>query len=593
VITVNGDQTGGSDTIAVSGRVVHRGIALSGDLAFGGVSVGAPVTRMLRVQNTGNAPMRVAGITAAPGGFASSTWSGTITAGAIQDVPVIARASAPTARIEGTLTVNANHTSGTNTHPFSGWGTAPCRTIALDALSFTTWRAGTALSMLVRHGGAYPPATVAITSTNPPAWLNVEMSAGSEFRLYGTPVNPGTITFTVTISDVIGCTGSREYTLTITGTATPQPPQPFGKVSPAHQATGQPSTLTLSWQASAGATSYEYCVDSSDNSACDATWISVGNSIGAIRNDFLTGTTYFWQARAVNALGTTYADGGAGAFWRFTTSGTAPPPTPTNLVVSSISGTTVTLRWTPPAGAAPTGYVLEGGLSPGQVLASFNTGSAFPIYTLTAPSGSFYVRIRALSGTGASLPSNEVRLHVGVPVAPSPPASFLATVSGTSVSLSWITTFEGGAPSSIVLNATGSATAAFTLPLGESASFAGVPAGTYTLSLRATNAGGTSAPSNPVTITVPTSCTGPPAAPANFLAHRTGRFVQVIWEPAASGAAPTGYVLGVSGAFVGSIPTPQRSMGGAVGPGTYHLSVSAINGCGASPPTAVQTLTVP
>lgn len=58
-------------------------------------------------------------------------------------------------------------------------------------------------------------------------------------------------------------------------------------------------------------------------------------------------------------------------------------------------GNEVTLRWTEPAaGAEPTGYVLEGGLSPGETLASIATNHSAPVYTFVAPSGSFYVRVR-------------------------------------------------------------------------------------------------------------------------------------------------------------------------------------------------------
>ena len=42
------------------------------------------------------------------------------------------------------------------------------------------------------------------------------------------------------------------------------------------------------------------------------------------------------------------------------------------------------------------GYIFEGGIVPGQVLAAFET--PVPSLTLVAPSGSFFVRVRAESG---------------------------------------------------------------------------------------------------------------------------------------------------------------------------------------------------
>ena len=110
------------------------------------------------------------------------------------------------------------------------------------------------------------------------------------------------------------------------------------------------------------------------------------------------------------------------------TGGGAQPPT--NLYAASIVGNTLTLRWTPPAsGPAPTGYVLEGGVNPGEVLASIPTGSTAAFYTIVAPTGSFYVRMKTLTASGASVASNEVRVHVNVPVAPSAPANLLGMVN--------------------------------------------------------------------------------------------------------------------------------------------------------------------
>ena len=61
--------------------------------------------------------------------------------------------------------------------------------------------------------------------------------------------------------------------------------------------------------------------------------------------------------------------------------------------------------------------------------------------------------------------------------------------------------------------------------LVERFDFTGVPPGTYTLSLLAQNAGGTSGPSNAVTLTLPGACPGPPLRPAYVLAYRSGNTV--------------------------------------------------------------------
>jgi hypothetical protein len=273
----------------------------------------------------------------------------------------------------------------------------------------------------------------------------------------------------------------------------------------------------------------------------------------------------------------------------------APPlQAPTNLEASSIVGDVVTLRWTIPSiGPRPTNFVLEGGVNPGQVLASIPTNSPFPIFTITAPNGAFYVRVHALAGAERSGPSNELRIFVKTPTPPSPPADLLGLVNGSSLGLSWRNTFAGGSPTAIVLNVSGAVTASLPLGLAESFTFSPVPSGTYTFTVSAQNTSGTSAESNAVTLTFPGACSGAPLTPVKFLAHKVGGTIFVVWDPAPSGAATTGYVLNVTGAFVGSIPTTSRALSGTAGPGSYGLSVAATNACGSSLATSVQTISIP
>jgi hypothetical protein len=371
----------------------------------------------------------------------------------------------------------------------------------------------------------------------------------------------------------------------------------FNKISPTNGATGQTPNVMLSWGGSYGATSYDYCSDTINNNACDTSWVSTGTATSVALSGLSANTTYYWQARANIGGFTTYANGVTGSatvYWSFTTrAGGSFPEPPSGFFASSIVGHVVTLRWTPPVtGPAPTEYVLEGGVTPGQVLASIPTGSAYPIYTLTAPTGSFYVRVHSTVGPVRSSASNEIRIHVSVPVVPSAPANLLALVNGSTVALAWRNTFEGGAPTSLILGVSGAIAGAFPLPLEDSASFSGVPAGTYTLALSATNAAGMGDWSNYVTVTVPGLCSGAPLTPTNFLAYNVGHTIYAMWDPAASGPAPTNYTLNVGGSYVGNVSTTSRSLSGTVGAGSYALSVAATNACGSSVFTAVQTVAI-
>lgn len=91
------------------------------------------------------------------------------------------------------------------------------------------------------------------------------------------------------------------------------PPGSFGKSSPADGATNQSLSPVLSWGGSIGATGYEYCIDTCSE------WVSTGLDTSVRLAGLAGNTTYYWQVRAVNALGTAYADGGEPSGWQFTT----------------------------------------------------------------------------------------------------------------------------------------------------------------------------------------------------------------------------------------------------------------------------------
>lgn len=95
------------------------------------------------------------------------------------------------------------------------------------------------------------------------------------------------------------------------------PPGSLAKSSPANAAISQPVNPTLSWGTSSGATSYEYCVDTTNNNSCDGNWATTSGT-STVPGGLNSGTTYFWQVRARSSAGTTDAD--VGAWWSFTTS---------------------------------------------------------------------------------------------------------------------------------------------------------------------------------------------------------------------------------------------------------------------------------
>jgi hypothetical protein len=272
----------------------------------------------------------------------------------------------------------------------------------------------------------------------------------------------------------------------------------------------------------------------------------------------------------------------------------SPPSDRPTDVFASIAAHEVTLHWRPPQAAGPlTGYVVEGGLAPGQVLASLPTGSVLPMFRFAAPSGVFYVRVHAVLDGVRGDASDEIRIAVRPPMPPGAPEGLVGLVNGSSIALTWRNSMSAGVATAIALDVTGSLTTQLMLPAGETFSFANVPPGTYTLAVRGVNGFGASDPSNSVTLSFPAACTGPPLAPSDVRIYKGGAQLYVYWSPAATGPAPTSYVLRVSGSYTGAFPTTGRALNGTVGPGTYSLSVAAANPCGEGPASLPETVDVP
>jgi uncharacterized protein (DUF1800 family) len=282
--------------------------------------------------------------------------------------------------------------------------------------------------------------------------------------------------------------------------------------------------------------------------------------------------------------------------------GAASVQPPTGLAVSGLDGSTVTLTWRAPLiGPAPTGYVLEGGVRPGEVLASIPIAGSAPTFTFQAPPGAFYIRLRTVSGANTSRPSGEIRLYVGASSGPTAPRSLTAYGNGSSVVLNWRNTFGGGEPAGIVVDVTqdGARVASIPMPLTSTWSYDFVPAGTFGFTVRATNASGTSGSSNSVTLTFPLPGCSVPLAPESVSVAATGRTVSVHWLAPSSGTTPSRYVVEArrrnsngSTTALGTFPVTTTTISGSVGPATYEVRVKAENICGSSSNSGWQSVTV-
>lgn len=178
----------------------------------------------------------------------------------------------------------------------------------------------------------------------------------------------------------------------------------------------------------------------------------------------------------------------------------AAPSAPTNLS-ALVSGSTVALSWQPGAGSTGATFWLEAGSTPGAANIGAWPTMATQLTAAGVPDGRYFVRVRAVSGAGASGYSNEVDVRVGCGAALVAPQSLTGSVTGTAVALSW--TPVAGASGYLVEagSAPGLANLA-SVPTGVTSLAANVPAGTYYVRVRALSPCGAGDASNEVVLRV-------------------------------------------------------------------------------------------
>jgi hypothetical protein len=154
--------------------------------------------------------------------------------------------------------------------------------------------------------------------------------------------------------------------------------------------------VTLTWTAAANAPT-NYILQAGFASGQTAAAFSVGPST-TVTAPAGPGT-YFVRIVAINADGTSPPSN------EVVVVVSCAPSVPQNFRVIQ-KGTEAFLFWAPPSTGVPTGYGIQAGLGPNQTMASFATPNTS--MNATAGSGTYFVRLFAMSGCGNSPATSDV-----------------------------------------------------------------------------------------------------------------------------------------------------------------------------------------
>ncbi len=285
------------------------------------------------------------------------------------------------------------------------------------------------------------------------------------------------------------------------------PPADFTKSAPATGSTRMSTTPTLSWNTSTGTgITYQVCIDKIDDGLCqnDSWSAAQPGTTYTVPVALDNGTQYFWQVRASNATGTTYADGDMIAWWSFTTL-LAPPTTfyksgpgdgalnqPLNLSISwTASDTGVTYEY------CVSGTGTSCPASPGWISTSNTTAALTNLSRATT----YHWQVRARNSENTYTDANGGTWWSFITI-PNPPAAFTkngpsdgATVVATNPALSWTPSTTPGASYAICYDTVDDDACANDawqpIASGSSYGLSGLPYNTtYYWQVRATNAGG-------------------------------------------------------------------------------------------------------
>lgn len=340
--------------------------------------------------------------------------------------------------------------------------------------------------------------TVAATGSGPLAFQWYGGTRGDTTSPIGGATTPSVTTpavmaatrYWVRVSNLVGATDSA------TATVTPLPT--IGPPADLYVKAASGNTVTLAWRPTPGQQPVTGHVleGGLTGNATPLAIVETGSTAPSFTINVPNGS--FWvrmRARSGNGLSSPSAEipicYNAGCV--------PPPPSP---VLGLANGSALSLGWrTPLEAGPPTRLTLQ---VTGALATSLNLPGTAESFTFpSVPAGTYTFAILSCNAAGCSAPSGPVTLTFPgtCPGPPATPIGFSAGKSGGTLVLDWGLPPDGSPASVYVLNVSGAFTG--TVPFATRGFSGAVPAGSYTFTLAAANACGVSAPTAPVTISVP------------------------------------------------------------------------------------------
>lgn len=400
----------------------------------------------------------------------------------------------------------------------------------------------------------------------------------------------------------VNSAGESDISGQVSATTTATPPAPTVAAAPTGViASGGTNQVTLSWNASSSATSYNvYYATTAGVTTTNGTKLTVVAS-PAVLTGLTAGTTYYYIVTAVNSVGESAPSIQVAAATLPPTPTPVAPVTPTG--VSAVGGTNqATISW--PAVNGATSYNIYWASTTGVTTTNGTkvAGATSPYVKTGLSAGStYYFIVTAVNSVGESTASSQVTATTAAPplAVPAAPTGVTASGGANQVSISW-SAVAGATSYNIYWSTASGVTTAGTKITGATSPYlqTGLAASTtYYYIVTAVNAAGQSVASAQVSAATNAPVVTIPQSPTGVIAAGGANLVTISWGAVAGATsyniyyATTTGVTKTNGTKIVNASSPYTQTGLTAGT-TYYYVVTAVNSAGestASPQVSVAT----